>query len=349
MKPSLVSLVSLLVAGVTAVAVSVGWQSPAPDGLSVVNGRIEGDPAVVAAKVSGRIIALHVHEGDAVEIGQPIAEISSEQIRARVDQASAVKASALSAFQAAQAGAQGARNQLGRAKAGRSAAAARQAKVAKDASRAEELFKRGVLSRAELDEARAARAVAVADARAADEEVAAAQQAIAAAEAQIAAAEAQAHAAQAALDENRATLADTQVLSPTRGVVSSKVAEQGEVLAAGAPIVVITDLDRLHMKAYVPEPEIGRIKIGDPAHVNVDAFRGRPFSARVREIASLSEFTPKEVQTREERVKQVIAVKLYLDANPDHALVPGMPADAVIRWKPGAPWIDPAEGSLADR
>ncbi len=120
--------------------------------------------------------------------------------------------------------------------------------------------------------------------------------------------------------------------------MTTKVAENGEVLAVGAPIVVITDLDRLHMKAYVPEAEIGRIKIGDPAHINVDAFRARPFSARVREIAGQSEFTPKEVQTHEERVKQVVAVKLYLDDNPGHQLVPGMPADAVIRWKPEAPW-----------
>ena len=208
----------------------------------------------------------------------------------------------------------------------------------RDVSRAVALFKRGVLARAELDDARTSREVAAADLRSADEQAVAAERTIESADAQIAAAEAQAHAAQAALEESRATLADTQVLSPARGVVTTKVAENGEVLAIGAPIVVITDLDRLHMKAYVPEAEIGRIKIGDPAHINVDAFRARPFPAQVREIAGQSEFTPKEVQTREERVKQVVAVKLYLDENPDHLLVPGMPADAVIRWKPEAPW-----------
>jgi HlyD family secretion protein len=61
----------------------------------------------------------------------------------------------------------------------------------------------------------------------------------------------------------------------------------------------------------------------------------------VREIAPRSEFTPKEVQTREERTKQVVAVKLYLDSNPQHQLVPGMPADAAIQWKPNAPWVSP--------
>lgn len=344
MKLWIVSVIGLAGAGATAIAVSMAmWQSPGSDGLSVVSGRIEGDPVVVAAKVSGRIVALQVSEGDAVEPGQPIAEIGAEQIRARADQAAATATAALSALEAARAAAQGARNHFRHAQAGRSAAAARQAKVARDVERAEVLFKQGVLARAELDDARTARDVAAADLRAADEQAVAAARAIESADAQIAAAEAQAQAAQAALEESRATLADTRVLSPARGVVTTKVAEQGEVLAVGAPIVVITDLDRLHMKAYVPEAEIGRIKIGDPAHINVDAFRAQPFPARVWEIASQSEFTPKEVQTREERVKQVVAVKLYLETNPNHALVPGMPADAVIRWKPEAPWVEALE------
>lgn len=344
MNPRLLSLGVLASAGAAGVAALLGiWRSPLPDGLSVVNGRIEGDPVVVAAKVSGRVIALHVAEGDAVEIGQAIAELSSEQIRARVDQAAAARASSMNALEAARAAAKAARNQLGRAEAARLAATARQEQASREAARAKALFQQGVLARAEMDEARSARDVAAADVRAAEEHAAAAQQAIESADAQVGAAESQVRGAQAALDESRATLDDTRVQSPVRGVVTTKVAEQGEVLAAGVPLVVITDLDRLHMKAYVPEPEIGRVKLGDPAQVHVDAFTGRPFPARVREIAGQSEFTPREVQTREERVKQVVAVKLYLDANPGHALLPGMPADAVIRWRPDAPWVDPAE------
>lgn len=227
-----------------------------------------------------------------------------------------------------------------RAEAMRTGAVARRGKVAGDAGRAEQLFGQGVIARAQLDGARASDDIAAAEVQAAEEDVAAAQRAIEAADAQVASAEMQLQAARAVLAESRATLGDTQVRSPGGGVVTRKVAEQGEVLAAGAPIVVVTDLDRLHMRAYAPEPEIGRIKIGDEARVYVDAFPGQPFSARVREIANESEFTPKEVQTREERVKQVIAVKLYLDANPEHRLVPGMPADAVIRWQPGAAWAD---------
>jgi len=75
--------------------------------------------------------------------------------------------------------------------------------------------------------------------------------------------------------------------------------------------------------------------------MNTDAFPDEPFAATVRYIASQAEFTPKEVQTPDERVKLVYAVKLYLDANPDHRLTPGLPADAVIRWQESASWAKP--------
>jgi len=341
-RPSFFSVLSVVGSAIVALALAF-WaygSAPLPQGLSAVNGRIEGDPVVVAAKVSGRLIALHVKEGDAVEDGQLLAEISAEQIAARVDQAVAGSGVALGVIGGAKAVAQGARSHLRRAEAMRTAAVARRGKVAADARRAEQLFAQGVIAHAQLDGARASDDVAAAEVQAAEEDVAAAQRAIEAADAQVASAEMQLQAAHAVLAESRATLGDTQVRSPSGGVVTLKVAEQGEVLTAGAPIVVVTDLDRLHMKAYAPEPEIGRIKIGDEAQVYADAFPEKPFSATVREIASESEFTPKEVQTREERVKQVIAVKLYLDANPEHRLVPGMPADAFIRWQPGAAWMD---------
>ncbi len=73
----------------------------------------------------------------------------------------------------------------------------------------------------------------------------------------------------------------------------------------------------------------------------MDAYPGRPFDATVRYISSTAEFTPKEVQTLDERVKLVYEVRLYLDRNPDYRLTPGMPADAMVRWKEGVPWQKP--------
>jgi HlyD family secretion protein len=147
--------------------------------------------------------------------------------------------------------------------------------------------------------------------------------------------------AQAALVEAESVRGDLTIAAPTGGVVMTRMTETGEVLAAGAPMLDVVDLDRLYVKVFVPETAIGKLRLGLPARVHIDAFPDRPFAATVRYVASRAEFTPKEVQTTEERVKLVYAVKLYLDENPDHRLTPGLPADAVIRWKEGTPWQPP--------
>jgi HlyD family secretion protein len=313
----------------------------APEGLVFANGRIEGDPVTVAPKVSGRLIALHVEEGDALEAGDPIAELDADEVRARIEQAAAGIDAATGGVEAARAAAVAASREVVRAGAALDAARARQTKAAQDDRRAAKLLAEGVLPEASRDEALAARDVAEAEVRAASEQVEEARHAARAGQARVRAAESELVRNRATLDELRSRFGETQIQAPVRGVVMTKVAEEGEVLAAGAPIVVLVDLDRLYMKAYVSEPEIGRVRLGSEARVYVDAYPERPFGAVVREIASESEFTPKEVQTREERVKQVVAVKLFIDQNPDHVLVPGMPADAVIRWKREAPWVNP--------
>ncbi len=144
----------------------------------------------------------------------------------------------------------------------------------------------------------------------------------------IRAARAQVAQTRGALESARAMSAYLTVRSPVSGKVILKVAEQGELVTAGAPIVRIANLDSVWLRVYVPEPNM-RVKLGDRAEVMVDAYPGRRFTGRVTEIADKPEFTPKNVQTREERVKLVFGVKITLD-NPQHELKPGMPADAVI-------------------
>jgi HlyD family secretion protein len=136
-------------------------------------------------------------------------------------------------------------------------------------------------------------------------------------------------------------LSNLFVTSPVTGKVTNRVRDNGEVVTAGSPILEVVNLDNLYVKAYVPENQIGKVKLGLPAKVYVDAYPNQPFDATVRYIASDAEFTPKEVQTPDERVKLVYAVKLYLKENPGHRLTPGMPADAIIRWKEGVPWRRP--------
>jgi HlyD family secretion protein len=124
-------------------------------------------------------------------------------------------------------------------------------------------------------------------------------------------------------------------------MVVNRIRDNGEVVTSGSPILEVVNLDRLYLKAYVPENQIGRIRLGLPAQVYVDAYPNEPFDATVGYISSSAEFTPKEVQTPDARVKLVYAVKLYLKNNPNHRLTPGMPEDAIIRWKEGVPWKRP--------
>lgn len=165
---------------------------------------------------------------------------------------------------------------------------------------------------------------------------------VAQARAAIAAAQAQVEAAEAARGLARANLADTTVAAPFTGVVLERLVEPGEVVAAGAPLVTLVDLSKLHAKVYVAEVDLGRVKIGDPARVYVDAFPGRSFDATVAEVAQQAEFTPRDVHMKDERVKLVFAVKLAV-RNPEGVLKPGMPVDARIRWTPDAPWGDGLE------
>jgi membrane fusion protein YbhG len=135
--------------------------------------------------------------------------------------------------------------------------------------------------------------------------------------------------AEASLVQARARLADTRIEAPMDGVVLRKNLEPGATAAPGAAIVTLVDPSDLWLRAYIAETDLGRVRIGQTARVTVDAFPGQPFEARVTEVASAAEFTPRNVQTQKERVNLVFRVKVAI-ANPDGRLKPGMPADAVI-------------------
>ena len=200
------------------------------------------------------------------------------------------------------------------------AAASREQQAQRDAERFRGLGAEGTVSVYELEQAELARSLAR------DQRLQA---------------QAQERNARAALAEAESVLADLTVRAPIVGTVTARMADLGEVVGAGAPLLTVVDLDRLYLKVYVPEIEIGRLRLGLPARVHIDALPDQPYPATVRYIAAQAEFTPKEVQTRDERVKLVYAVKLYLEANPDHRLTPGLPADAVIRWKDDVAWMPP--------
>ena len=145
-----------------------------------------------------------------------------------------------------------------------------------------------------------------------------------------AAALSQAEAARARVAELEAQLADTRIVAPTDATVMARLAEPGELVAAGRPVATLVDLNDLFVRVYVPEREAGRVRLGATTSVSVDAFPGREFAGEVSEIAQQAEFTPKEVHMKDEREKLVFGVKVRV-RNPEGLLKPGMPADAKIK------------------
>lgn len=124
-------------------------------------------------------------------------------------------------------------------------------------------------------------------------------------------------------------LADTVVVSPVDGIVLVKAAHVGEILAAGTTVVSVGDIDHPWLRAYINETDLGRVKLGTQARVTTDSYPGKTYEGRVGFIASEAEFTPKQIQTKEERVKLVYRIKIHL-ANPNRELKSNMPADAEI-------------------
>jgi HlyD family secretion protein len=126
-----------------------------------------------------------------------------------------------------------------------------------------------------------------------------------------------------------AQLADTTVASPIDGVVLVKSAEQGEVQAAGAVVATIGDLARPWLRAYISETDLGKVKLGAKVKLTTDSFPGKAYHGRVSFISSVAEFTPKQIQTPDERVKLVYRIKIDVD-NPSQELKANMPVDAEI-------------------
>lgn len=362
-QKTVIVLISIILAGTLVIAWWLwGRKEHLPEGLILTNGRIEGDHYTVAAKVSGRIVQLLAHEGDQVRKGQILLKLDDAEIRARVDRARAAVHAAEAQLHAASVELavlkktvpleiDSARSGVLHAKAVLAAAKVRKEQAARDAVRYRRLIRTSAVSREKSEHADLQLKVAMEDfavARSAliqaEKQLAEAElgwERIKAAESRVSALKAQLQQAQAALAETESVLEDMTIYAPATGMITTRIVDVGEVLTAGSPMFDIVDLDRLYLKCYVPEKEIGKLRRSLPARIYTDAFPDTPFPATVRYISSAAEFTPKEVQTSDERVKLVYAVKLYLDANPEHRLTPGMPADAVIRWQEGTPWVKP--------
>lgn len=288
-------------------------------------GTIEATEVRVGTKILGRIKDLLVREGETVKAGQIIARLESAEYEAAVarDRASVAKAEAQLAELVA-----GAREQeIKEARAAVAQAVANLEKARLDWERYQGLYAEGAISTLDRDAALNRHQVAQEQLKAAQERLnlrlaGARAEAIEAARWEVAR-------AKAALTASMVTLDDIVIRAPISGIVLTKASEQGETVLAGAPIVVMIDPQDIWLRVYIAESDIGRVRLGQPGRIRVDSFPDRSFPGKVTEIASRAEFTPKNVQTKKERVYLVFGVKIALE-NPDGLLKPGMPADAEI-------------------
>ncbi|HNG02387.1 MAG TPA: efflux RND transporter periplasmic adaptor subunit [Nitrospira sp.] len=361
---------SMTAAAVLAVVVIAGyvlldrlvWHNRLPDGLIQANGRIEGDHVTVASKFPGRVVELAAREGAEVLKGSILIRLDDAQTKAKVDQAARLVDSLMAQVEAAHTALavlnlevplsiEAAAAKVESARAVIRKARAVEYEARRDAERIRALLPQQAVSEQQVDQADARWKIAVTEiavAQAAHDqagkELAQAElgrERIRSKEAEVAALERQRDQADATLAEARSVLDDLTIVAPTSGTVTTRMVDVGEVVATGAPLLELVDLDRLYLQVYVPELQIGKVRLDLPARIHTDAFPDQPFDATVRYIASKAEFTPKEVQTPDERVKLIYAVRLYLTTNPDHRLTPGLPADAVIRWKEDVAWSKP--------
>lgn len=149
--------------------------------------------------------------------------------------------------------------------------------------------------------------------------------------------ERQTEAAAARVAEIDAALADLRILAPADGTVISRLAEPGELIAAGRPIATLVDLSSLYVRVFIPERDIGKVRLGNPARIYTDAFPQTAFAGRVVEVSQRAEFTPKDAHVKDEREKLVFGVKVAID-NPQGYLKPGMSVDVKVKWKDDAAW-----------
>lgn len=295
-------------------------------GPLVATGTVEATDAALGFTVPGRLEGLRVNEGDTVAAQEPIAWLDRSETRGRRDQAAAQVAAATAQLRELERGSRP--EEIATARAAAQAAADRFAEAERDERRLRELRQRLVVSQQDLDRATTALELARSAKVQADEqrrlvELGPRRERIAAARASLAA-------ARATLRALDATLAQMEVRAPFPGTISVRHHVPGEVLAAGAPVVTLLHRDDRWVRIYVPEDRIGAVRLGQPARITSDSFRARRYAGRVIAIASEAEFTPRTVQTREERVKLVYAVKVRITGDPAHDLKPGMPADVTL-------------------
>jgi HlyD family secretion protein len=312
----------ILVVAATLVFVLLRSRASA-DGEWVASGTVEATESDLGFPLPGQIADMRVKEGDHVQAGDVIALLDDAESTARVAVAAAQVDAARAQLAEVQRGPR--TEEIAQARAGLAAAATRLEDARREAERTRVLFEGGAVSREALDRATTLAQVADAGRTQAAEQLAALERGTR--PERIAAARALVAQSEAALQQAQAVLANTRIVAPFAGVITIRHREVGEVVGAGAPVVSLMNPDDRWVRIYVQETRIGVVSIGQSASITSDSHGARAFDGEVFFISDAAEFTPRNVQTPEERTKLVYAVKVRVLGDPGLLLKPGIPAD----------------------
>lgn len=339
----------LLLAAIAGSVAAYGCGPKLPADRIRASGYVEATEIRVAPEVGGRLIELTVGEGDTVKAGALVARLDTADVELALRRARADRQQADAQLRLLEAGARPqeirqAEAQVAAAEADVAAAQVELTSAGADLERFETLLRTNSGSRKQRDDAETRRDVGRERARGAEERVKGAreallrlragarQQELEAARARVAIVDAQI----ASLEKNRA---DASISSPLDGTVTEKLVDVGELVAPRTPMLVVTDLDRAWANVYVDEPVVPRLRLGQPATLFTDAG-GPGVAGTLSFIASKAEFTPRNVQTAEDRSKLVYRIKIDVD-NRNGALKQGMPVEAEIQLGDGTRVVSP--------
>jgi HlyD family secretion protein len=288
------------------------------DTLVTSTGTLEATEIRVSSQIAGVVLNVRVDEGSPISAGDTIAVIDSTEWSYQWRQASANLRAAEAQLRLAIEGPR--REDLRQAEASFDNAQ-------NDLRRMEELFGSHTVTEKQLEDARTRFTVA-------EQTLEKLKRGSRVEEIDLARARRDQAAAQAG--SMRKKLSDCVLIAPAGGTLINRLVEPGEFVGPGTAVAVIADLGRLELKVYVPESTVPKIKLGMQADITIDAFQNRTYTGTVVYISPQAEFTPKNIQTEEERTKLVFAVKIVIQ-NPDGTLKAGIPADVSLQLRQAAP------------
>jgi HlyD family secretion protein len=302
-----------------------GCRNGTENGTILASGTIEAVEVSIAAKTSGQIEKIFFEEGAHIQPGDTLAVIDSASLAIQLRQAEAAVDLAESQLALLLKGARV--EDIRQVEEAAKQAEATLKLASEDLGRIRNLYAKESVTLKMLQDTETRFKVAEAQQTAAQQALQKVRKITRPEEIKVA--EARLAQAEAGRDLLKKTIADATIISPTGGIVTHKAREPGEFVGPGTTLLTIADLENVRLNIYVTEVDLGRIRLGQQADVRIDSHPGRVFGGTVIFVSPEAEFTPKNVQTQEERVKLVYRVKVQIP-NPEGILKPGMPADAVI-------------------